>query len=106
MGEGFRVIHRPDLGKFLIRLAPGAYAFLRYELRNEKMYIIATYTPPEFRGRGIATYLTEYAVNWAKESGYKVVPQCAFTVAFFKKRKDLQHLLDEEYLRQAEANSA
>ena len=105
MNQHLNVIHRPDLGKFLIRLAPGVYAFLKYELTNGKMIILATYTPPEFRGRGIATLLTEHAVNWARDLGYKIVPQCSFAVAFFKKRKDLQYLLDDEYRSRMEINS-
>ena len=95
----YEVIHRPELGKFLIRLAPGTFAFLGYEIREGKMYITKTYTPPEFRGRGIATRLTDYAVNWARENGYKIVPVCSFAVNYFKKNRELQHLLDEEGFR-------
>lgn len=83
----------------MLELAPGTSAFLDYELRESKMHITKTYTPPEFRGRGIATYLIEYAVNWAKEHGYKVVPVCSFAIEFFKRRKELWELLDDEGLR-------
>jgi predicted GNAT family acetyltransferase len=94
------IIHRPEQGKFLIRLAPGAYAFLGYELRDGKMYIKTTYTPPEFRGRGIATRLMEHAVRWAEQMGYKVVPICSFAVHYFKKHEEWQRVLDEEGIRE------
>jgi len=103
MSAEYEVVHRPDLGKFLIELAPGAFAFLQYELRGGKMYIVRTYTPPEFRGRGIATYLTRHAVEWAREQGYKIVPLCSFAVEFFRRNKELQELLDEEGLRIVQA---
>lgn len=93
------IIHRPEQGKFLIRLAPGAYAFLGYELREGKMYITTTYTPPEFRGRGIATRLIEHAIKWAEEKNYKVVPVCSFAVHYFRKHEEMRRVLDEEGVR-------
>ncbi len=93
---GYEVLHKPERGVFLIELAPGASAFLRYELRGGKMYVLSTYTPPEFRGRGIASHLMAHAVRWAAEQGYKIVPVCSFAVEFFRKHSELRHLLDEE----------
>ncbi|MCD6357374.1 MAG: N-acetyltransferase, partial [Thermoproteales archaeon] len=62
-----------------------------------------TYTPPEFRGRGIATRLTEHVIRWAEEGGLGIVPVCSFAVAFFRKHRELRHLLDEEGLKALEA---
>ncbi|MCS7104546.1 MAG: N-acetyltransferase [Thermofilaceae archaeon] len=102
MSKQIEVLHRPEQGKFLIRLAPGVYAFLGYELRENKMYITTTYTPPEHRGQGLATRLVEHAVAWAKEQGYKVVPVCSFAVNFFKKNRELISLVDEDALKAIE----
>ena len=102
MSEEPRILHRPKQNMFLARLAPGKYAFVGYEVRGGKLYITKTYTPPEFRGRGIATRLTEHVVRWAEERGLGIVPICSFAVAFFKKHKELRHLLDEEGLKAVE----
>ncbi|RLF02247.1 MAG: N-acetyltransferase [Thermoprotei archaeon] len=97
------ILHRPKQNMFLARLAPGRYAFVGYEIREGKLYITKAYTPPEFRGRGIATRLTEHVVRWAEEGELKIVPVCSFAVAYFKKHKELRHLLDEEGLKAIES---
>ncbi|RLE70747.1 MAG: hypothetical protein DRJ43_01335 [Thermoprotei archaeon] len=98
VGGGCGVLHRPDQRMFLIRLEPGSYAFVKYEVVGNKLYITRTYTPEKFRGGGLASRLTERVVLWAKERGFKVVPVCSFAISFFKKRRDLHYLLDEEAL--------
>ncbi|GGK56222.1 GNAT family N-acetyltransferase [Nocardia camponoti] len=35
-----------------------------------------TMTFPEFRGRGVAAEVVEYALNDSREHGYKIVPTC------------------------------
>lgn len=93
--ENLKIIHRPGSKKFLIRFGPGKYAYLGYRINNGKMYIETTYTPPEFRGRGIATRLMKEALKYAEENGLKVVPVCSFAVVFFRKYKEYRHLMAE-----------
>jgi predicted GNAT family acetyltransferase len=37
-----------------------------------------TYTPPELRGRGIASEVVKVALEWADARGKRVVPSCWF----------------------------
>jgi len=37
-----------------------------------------TYTPPELRGRGIATEVVRVALAWAESEGKTVIPSCWF----------------------------
>ncbi|HDI31920.1 MAG TPA: N-acetyltransferase [Thermofilum sp.] len=83
MDTEYRIIHKPRIGKFLIRLEPGKYAFLGYHIEGDKLYVDSTYTPLEYRGRGIARRLMDYA----RENGYKIVPVCSYAVAYFRKHK-------------------
>lgn len=80
---------------FLIRLAPGTYSFLQYEIKEKKFYINKTYTPPEYRGKGFATKLLQHAVAWAKENGLKIVPVCSFAAEYFRRHLELQDELAE-----------
>ena len=98
MSQEYHVIHRPKINKFLVRLVPGKYAYLGYKVEGGKFYIETTYTPEEYRGRGIAAYLTRVAIEWAREKGLKVVPVCSYAVYFFKKNKDLWDVLAPEGL--------
>lgn len=92
----YKVIHRPKIGKFLIRLEPGKFAFLGYTIKDNKIYIESTCTPPEYRGRGIAARLMEAVVEWAREKRLKVVPVCSYSLYFFKKHEEAWDVLDPE----------
>jgi len=90
------VVHEPERDRFAIYLAPGACAFLRYEIRGGTIYIKTVYTPPEFRGRGVATHLMIRALEWAEANGYKVVPVCSFAARFFERHAEWHRVLSEE----------
>jgi predicted GNAT family acetyltransferase len=79
--------------KFLIRFAPGKYAYLRYHLEGRNMHIDATYVPEEYRGRGLAEKLTEAAMGYAKENGFKIVPDCSYARHFFEKHPEHRGML-------------
>jgi len=70
------ILHRPGL--FLIRLDRGIYAYLRYRLDGRKMYIESTYTPEQFRGKGLAAKLMEEAISYAKNQGFEIIPLCSY----------------------------
>lgn len=97
--EGAAILHRPDQRMFLIRLAPGTYSFLQYEIKEGKFYVNKTYTPPEYRGKGLATKLLQHAVAWARENGFKIVPVCSFAVEYFRRHPELRDELAEEGLQ-------
>lgn len=70
------VLHRPGL--FFIRLDRGIYAYLRYRINGKKMYIESTYTPEQFRGKGLAAKLMEKAISYAKNQGFEIIPLCGY----------------------------
>mgnify|MGYP000203288608 FL=1 len=80
---------------FLMRLGPGKFAYLSYEIKGDRMYILSTYTPEEFRGRGIAAELTREALEYARREGLKVVPVCSYTKRFLEKNKEYSSLVVE-----------
>lgn len=52
-----------------------------------------TYVPPALRGRGIAAALVEALVADAREQGFKVVPQCSYVAAAFRRHPEWHDLL-------------
>lgn len=80
---------------FLIRLAPGRYAYLKYHLEGVNLHIDATFTPEEYRGRGLARRLTEAAIGYARKKGYKIVPSCSYAKQYFERRPELRGMLAE-----------
>ena len=54
-----------------------------------------TFVPPEMRGRGVAQQLVEALVADARAQGFKIVPQCSYVEALFRRHPDWSELLAE-----------
>jgi hypothetical protein len=52
-----------------------------------------TFVPPEARVRGIAQALVEALVADAREQGFKIVPQCSYVDALFRRHPEWADLL-------------
>lgn len=64
-------------GEFFI-LINGKKAILDYTVNGKEMDIFHTFTDPELRGQGLAEQLTQAAFEFAKKSGFKVIPTCPY----------------------------
>lgn len=82
---------------FFVRLPGGSKAYLRYKVEENIMQLIETYTPPEYRGRGLAKMMMDKAVQYAVEKGLKVLPICSYALHYFIKNVDKRRLLVDEY---------
>ncbi len=76
-------------------------AWIAYEVEGNVMRLLKTYTPPEYRGKGIAAKLTQYAIELAKKNGWVIEPVCSYAVHYFIKHPELKQLLKPE-LRDAD----
>lgn len=72
-------------------------AFLRYRIQGDRMYLDATYTPPQYRGKGIGRMLVEATIRYAEENGLKIVPKCSYAIYYFVKHPEKRKLLAPEY---------
>ncbi len=82
---------------FYIRLPDGSKAYLRYHIEDGKLYLDATYTPEQWRGRGLAKKLVDYAVDYAVKNNLKIAPICSYSVRYFIKNPDKRDLLADEF---------
>lgn len=82
---------------FFIRLPDKSKAYLRYHIENGKLYLDATYTPENWRGKGLAKKLVEYALDHARKNGLKIAPVCSYSVYYFIKNPEKRVMLAEEY---------
>ena len=76
-------------------------AWIAYEVEGNVMKLLKTYTPPEYRGKGIAAKLTQYAIELAKKNGWVIEPVCSYAIHYFIKHPELRELLKPE-LRNAD----
>jgi hypothetical protein len=77
----------------LIKLGSRANAKLAFHVEGKKMHFDSTYTPQEFRGKGIGSQLMQAGIDYAKKMGFIIVPVCSFSVEYFKKHPEYADLL-------------
>jgi uncharacterized protein len=73
--------------------ADGVTAFMNYRLGDGVITLDHTETPPQARGRGIASQLTAGVLEIARARGLKVVPRCPFVRAYLAKHPEFHDLL-------------
>ena len=69
---------------------PGSEAIgrLTYQRRGNVLVADHTLVPPEIGGRGVAAKLVEALVADARESGDRIVPQCSYVEALFRRHPE------------------
>ena len=87
-GQGGKYVAKPD--------GENTTGYLEWEPRGADVRV-ATHTvvPPEIGGRGIAAQLVNRLVEDAKRQGFKIVPQCSYVDAKFKRNPDWASLRAE-----------
>ena len=61
---------------------------LTYERRGDVLVADHTFVPPEARGRGIAERLVEALIEDARKEGNRIVPQCSYVEAQFRRHPE------------------
>lgn len=84
--------HDEPNGRFEARV-DGHACVLDYRLRDGTMIIQHTDVPGAVGGRGIAAELTRYALDTARERGWRVLPLCSYAVTYIARHPDYQDLV-------------
>lgn len=81
-------------GRYVLQLQDGPEAEMTYVSSAQNTITIDhTYVPNEYRGKGIAARLVNTAINAARESETKIVPQCSYVAAQFRRHPEWNDLL-------------
>ena len=78
------VTHLSEQSRFET-VVDGVTGYLTYERHGNTVAMTRTVVPPEIGGRGIAGQLTRSAVQWAREQGLAIDPQCSYVRAWLGK---------------------
>ena len=65
---------------------------LTYQRRGDTLVADHTLVPPEIGGKGVAAKLVEALIADARESGDKIVPQCSYVEAAFRRHPEWAEL--------------
>jgi uncharacterized protein len=73
--------------------ADGVTAFMNYRIAAGVIRLEHTETPPQARGRGIASQLTAGVLDIVRKRGLKVVPRCPFVRAYLAQHSEFNDLV-------------
>jgi len=91
----YEVKHNIEASRFEIDLGDNA-AFLNYHISGNVITLIHVFTPPEFRGKGIAAQVAKYALDYARNNNLKVIPQCPYVRDYVERHEEYQDLVVEQ----------
>ncbi|MBS1915473.1 MAG: N-acetyltransferase [Bacteroidetes bacterium] len=92
--QSYNVINNEQEKQFEVH-DEGDLAFLQYRFHHDELYLMHTYVPEKLSGKGIASGLASYALNWATDNGKKVKVYCPFVAAFLKRHPEYDYLIDK-----------
>lgn len=85
--------HEPERRRFVAKLE-GAEAVLEYVERPGRVLDLRhTFTPPSWRGQGIAKELVQFALRYARANGVTVIPTCPYVAKVIRENPDFATLV-------------
>ena len=88
------ILHEVPEQRFVTQ-AEGHAARLDYIQDEGRLTITHTIVPPEIGGRGIAGQLMQALIADARAQGFRIVPECSYVVAQFRRHPEWADLLAE-----------
>lgn len=71
----------------------GYLAYVEYTPLDKELDLIHTWVPKEIGGKGIAAALVKFAMDYAMENHFKVVPTCPYVKAFLIRHEEYKDCL-------------
>lgn len=86
--------HDPEHRQF-ITVIDGYTSTLKYSKHPDQNTLdyYSTFVPPELRNRGIAGTLVKFALEYAIENGYTIIPSCSFVKAYLERHPEYEKIL-------------
>jgi len=85
--------HQANKNQF-IALIDGKEAHLKYNISaKDVLDYYSTFVPPELRGQHIAQNIVKFALDYAKDNHFKVIPSCPFVKKYIDQHAEYQALI-------------
>ncbi len=83
------ITHNKDERQFFAEV-DGARALLEYSVtvKGRTLDFQSTFVPPPLRGRHIAQDIVKFALEYAKENNYTIIPSCPFVKYYIDKHPE------------------
>ena len=85
--------HEPESQRFVSDTADGSAVIHYREAGGRILDFDHTFVPVALRGGGVASQLTQHALRYAREHGFKVIASCPFVAAYIERHPEQRDLL-------------
>jgi predicted GNAT family acetyltransferase len=85
--------HEPDRQRFVLVTGDAVSSLGYRSIGRTTLDFAHTFVPPELRGRGIASRLARFALDYARQQGLKVAPTCPFVAAYIEGHPEYRDLV-------------
>lgn len=88
-------IHHNKTAQQFFSIIDGRMATLDYKFAKDKKTLdyYSTFVPEELRGKKIGEEIVKFAMDYAKNNHYKIMPSCPFVKRFIERHPDYQSLI-------------
>lgn len=93
MEDIIEIIDNKEKNKFELFVNEKVGGEIDYEIQDSKLIINHTGVREEHEGKGLARKLVDFAVIYARENSFKIVPVCPYVKLVMERNKDYQDLL-------------
>ena len=96
--ESVKIFDNEAQQQFEIRM-DGELATLQYRFYKNDIALMHTHVPEKLEGKGLATALANYGLEWAKNHNKKIMVYCPFVGSYLKKHPEYNFLVDKNYVK-------
>ena len=90
--ETLPVVNNEEKQRFEMHVN-GEVAVLLYKEQADHITLVETLVPPALEGRGIGSSLARAGLEYAREHGLSVTPQCPFVRRYLEKHPEYQDVI-------------
>lgn len=90
--SAFEVVHNADEKRFEVRLGDDI-AMIEYLLHGKNITMHHTEVPPAFEGKGVASKMAKFALDYARDHEYKVIPTCPFVNQYIERHPEYKSIV-------------
>ena len=92
MHDDIQLINNTDIHNFEM-FVEGHRAFIDYQLKHDKVFLIHTEVPVELEGHGVAGAMVDRTLHYIEDHGWKIIPYCAYVKSFLKRHPEWERLV-------------
>ncbi|HTA28058.1 MAG TPA: GNAT family N-acetyltransferase [Bacteroidia bacterium] len=90
------IINNEKLSRFEMEVN-GEFAYIKYRPYKGNIAIMHTFVPESARGKGIASVLAKFVLEYFKQQNKKLMVYCPVVAKFIKEHPEYEPLLNKEY---------